>query len=104
MDKKSRNKLQSIREEYQRICSNLETIHDKLEDFETMLDYLNEEEQFKLENVPENLRNSEAYSDREYAASALADVVASATTITADCNNLVDAINELIEDIDNVES
>ena len=104
MNKKSREKLREIRAEYERISADLAIVQDKLEDLESSLDFLGSTEQFKLDNVPENLQNSEAYYDREQATSALVDVAADAMPITADCGNLVDSINSLLESIDDVES
>lgn len=54
---------------------NLETILDKIDECQNELDFIKDEEQEKLDNMPENLQGGERYSQMENAISCLDDAV-----------------------------
>lgn len=102
MNKKSREKLREIKAGYNAVKQKLSATSEEMGELEQKLDYLSFEEQYKVDNTPENLQNSDRYYDREELASALADIASAAVDLTADCEALINAISELLSDIDDI--
>lgn len=102
MNKKSREKLREIKAGYNAVKQKLSATNEEMGELEQKLDYLSFEEQYKVDNTPENLQNSDRYYDREELASALADIASAAVDLTTDCEALINSISELLSDIDDI--
>lgn len=69
----------------------LQTLIDRLESLKTELEEISEEEQEKLENIPENLHSSERYERAESVCGYLEEAICSFDDLI---ENITDAINE----------
>lgn len=69
---------------------NIERLFDRLSEINEELEYIKNEEEEKMDNLPENLQNSVKYEEFEAAVKALDDALSS---ITEACDKLEELFN-----------
>lgn len=69
---------------------NIERLFDRLSEINEELEYIKNEEEEKMDNLPENLQNSVKYEEFETAVKALDDALSS---ITEACDRLEELFN-----------
>lgn len=85
------------RKNLSRIITAIEELKSQLEDQQSDLEELNDDEQSAFSNIPENLEGSERYERAEAAASALEEALEALQEALDQLDTCVESINEAIE-------
>lgn len=80
-----------------KIITAIEELKSQLEDQNTDLEELNDDEQSAFSNLPENLEGSERYERAEAAANALEEALSALQEALDQLDTCVESINEAIE-------
>jgi len=85
------------RKKLQKILEAIEELKSQLEDQQTDLEEINDDEQSAFCNIPETLSGSERYERAEAAATALEDAYDTLSDIVSSLEDLTNSIEEAIE-------